>query len=157
MTLERHFCLMFSCWLNIAGILKKKEKRKKELFLKSPYYLFDRRILRFCYIFNWVSIPVTRLLPPSGTWGAYLRSGYSDLLISIDCISCFYVKFTHTKPLSRYYVRCHHPLFPEGKFFISFNFWGVPMGSIPKGWDALRWFGEVVYLVMRSFSRWHVI
>ena len=27
------FGLMFSCWLNIAGILKRKEKRKKNCFL----------------------------------------------------------------------------------------------------------------------------
>ena len=49
-TVERHFCLMFSWWLNIAGISKR--EKKEELFLKSPYYLFDRRILKFCYILN---------------------------------------------------------------------------------------------------------
>ena len=50
-TIERRFCLMFSCWFNITGILKRKEKRKKELFLRSHYF-FDSRILKFCYIFN---------------------------------------------------------------------------------------------------------
>ena len=43
---------MFSRWRNIAGILKKKREKKKELFLKSHYYLFDSRILKFCYILN---------------------------------------------------------------------------------------------------------
>ena len=32
-TVERHFCLMFSRWLNIAGILKRKEKRRRNCFL----------------------------------------------------------------------------------------------------------------------------
>ena len=45
-TVERHFCLMFSCWFNIADISKR--EKKKELFL----YLFDRRILKLCYILN---------------------------------------------------------------------------------------------------------
>ena len=26
-TVERHFCLMFPCWFDIAGILMRKEKR----------------------------------------------------------------------------------------------------------------------------------
>ena len=51
-TVKRHFCLMFSCWLNIFYTLKRKEKRKKELFLKSHHYLFGRRISKFCYILN---------------------------------------------------------------------------------------------------------
>ena len=51
-TVERHFCLMFSRWFNIAGILKKKREKKKELFLKSHHYLFSRRILKFCNILN---------------------------------------------------------------------------------------------------------
>ena len=43
-----------ACWLNIADILKRKEKRekKKELFLKSYHYLFGRRLFKFCYISN---------------------------------------------------------------------------------------------------------
>ena len=41
-----------ACWLNIAGILKRKEKGKKELFLKSYHYLFGRRLLKLCYILN---------------------------------------------------------------------------------------------------------
>ena len=32
-TVERHFCLMFSRWLNIAGILQREEKRKRNCFL----------------------------------------------------------------------------------------------------------------------------
>ena len=47
---ERHFYLMFSCWLNIAGILKR--EKKKELFLKSHHYLFGHCILKLCYILN---------------------------------------------------------------------------------------------------------
>ena len=41
-----------SCWLNIAGILKRKEKRKKELFLKSHHYLFGCRLSKFCWYLN---------------------------------------------------------------------------------------------------------
>ena len=26
-TVERHFCLIFYCWLNIAGILKKRKEK----------------------------------------------------------------------------------------------------------------------------------
>ena len=44
------FLFDISCWLNIANILKWKEK--KELFLKSHHYLFGHRILKFCYILN---------------------------------------------------------------------------------------------------------
>ena len=39
-----------SCWLNIAGILKR--EKEKELFLKYYYYLFGRRLLEFCCILN---------------------------------------------------------------------------------------------------------
>ena len=49
-TVERHFCLMFSCWFDIAGILKR--EKQKELFLKLHHYLFGRRILKFCYILD---------------------------------------------------------------------------------------------------------
>ena len=35
------FCLMFSCWLYIVSILKRKEEIKKKMFLKSYHYLFD--------------------------------------------------------------------------------------------------------------------
>ena len=49
---ERHFCLMFSCWLNILLYLKKKGEKKKELFLKSHHYLFGRGMLKFCYVLN---------------------------------------------------------------------------------------------------------
>ena len=51
-TFERHFCLMFSCWLNIVLYSKKKREKKKEPFLKSHHYLFGRRILKFCNISN---------------------------------------------------------------------------------------------------------
>ena len=51
-TVERHFRLIFSCWLNILLYSKKKREKKKELFLKSHHYLFGRRILKFCYILN---------------------------------------------------------------------------------------------------------
>ena len=44
-TVERYFCLMFSCWFNIAGILKR--EKKKELFLKSHHYFFNHCILKF--------------------------------------------------------------------------------------------------------------
>ena len=41
------------CWFNIAGTLKrKKEKRKRELLIKSHNYLFGRRLLKLCYILN---------------------------------------------------------------------------------------------------------
>ena len=49
-TVERHFCLMLSCWLNIAGILKR--EKKKELFLKSHHYLFNHHLFRFRCILN---------------------------------------------------------------------------------------------------------
>ena len=39
-------------WLNIAGTLKRKEKRKRNLFLKSYLYLFGRRLLKLCSILN---------------------------------------------------------------------------------------------------------
>ncbi len=104
-----------------------------------------------------VSISVTKLLPPYGPWDPYPRSGYSKRLLSIDCTSCFFVIFTHTNPHSRFCVRCHHPLFKIERFTCLSYFWCVPMGSILEGWNALRWFGEVVYLVMWSFSRWSVI
>ena len=32
-----------SCWLNIAGILKRKREKKKELIFKSYHYLFGGR------------------------------------------------------------------------------------------------------------------
>ena len=44
------------CWFNIASTLKrKKEKEKKELFLKSHHYLFGRCLLKLCYILNALS------------------------------------------------------------------------------------------------------
>ena len=38
-TVEGHFCLMFSCWLNISGILKK-EKRKEKRTVSEISFLF---------------------------------------------------------------------------------------------------------------------
>ncbi len=46
------FVFNTACWLNKADSLKGKEKRKKELFLKSHNYLFGRRLLKLCYILN---------------------------------------------------------------------------------------------------------
>ena len=39
-------------WLNIASTLKRKEKRKRNLFLKSYHYLVGRRLLKLCSILN---------------------------------------------------------------------------------------------------------
>ena len=36
-------------WFNIAGTLKRKKEKRKELFLKSHNYLFGRRLLKLCY------------------------------------------------------------------------------------------------------------
>ena len=44
---ERHFCLMFSCWLNIFLYCKKEKRKEKKLFLKSHHYLFGCRLLKF--------------------------------------------------------------------------------------------------------------
>ena len=49
---ERHLCLTLPTWLNKADSLKAKEKRKKELFLKSHNYLFGRCLFKLCYILN---------------------------------------------------------------------------------------------------------
>ena len=46
------FAFNTACWLNKADSLKEKEKRKKELLLKSLNYLFGRRLLMLCYILN---------------------------------------------------------------------------------------------------------
>ena len=40
------------CWFNIAGTLKRKKEKRKELFLKSHNYLFGRRLLKLCYILD---------------------------------------------------------------------------------------------------------
>ena len=40
------------CWFNIAGTLKRKKEKRKELFLKPHNYLFGRRLLKLCYILN---------------------------------------------------------------------------------------------------------
>ena len=40
------------CWFNIAGTLKRKKEKRKELFLKSHNYLFGPHLLKFCYILN---------------------------------------------------------------------------------------------------------
>ena len=50
--LRETFVFDTACWLNKADSLKGKEKRKKELFLKSHNYLFGRRLLKPCYILN---------------------------------------------------------------------------------------------------------
>ena len=46
-TVERHFCLMRSCWLNILLYCKKERERKKN-FRKSHHYLF----VKLCSILN---------------------------------------------------------------------------------------------------------
>ncbi len=79
-----------------------------------------------------VAISVTKLLPPSGPWDPCPRSGYSKRLLLINCTSCFFVTFTHTNSLSRFCVRCHHPLFRDGRFIYIFKIWGVPMCSFPE-------------------------
>ena len=38
------------CWFHIAGTLKRKKERRKELFLKSHNYLLGRRFLKLCYM-----------------------------------------------------------------------------------------------------------
>ena len=38
------------CWFNIAGTLKRKKEKSKELFAKSHNYLFDLHLSKFCYI-----------------------------------------------------------------------------------------------------------
>ena len=50
--LRETFVFDTACWLNKADSLKGKEKRKKELFLKSHTYLFGRHLLKLCYILN---------------------------------------------------------------------------------------------------------
>ena len=50
--LRETFVFNTACWLNKADSLKGKEKRKKELFLKSHKYLFGRHLLKLCYILN---------------------------------------------------------------------------------------------------------
>ena len=70
------------CWLNIAGILKR--KKKKELFLKSYHYLFGRRLLKLCYILNaplcWNLLVVLSI---------YLSSRLL-LHISVSALYCFH-------------------------------------------------------------------
>ena len=46
------FVFKIVCWLNIAGTLKRKKEKRRELFLKSHNYLFGRRLLKLCYILN---------------------------------------------------------------------------------------------------------
>ena len=41
-----------ACWFNIAGKLKRRGEKKKELFLKSYNYVFGGRFLKLCYILN---------------------------------------------------------------------------------------------------------
>ena len=73
-TVERHFCLMFSCWLNISYILKRKEKRKKNCFLNLiviclvlAYHFFNVLNALLCWnllvvllpLLIWILLPVS--------------------------------------------------------------------------------------------------
>ena len=84
------FVWCFPVGLRFCYILKRKEKRKKEQFLKSHHYLFGRRILKFCYILNallcWNLLVV---LLPLSIW----------LLLHVSCHSLILLSLILTKHL----------------------------------------------------------
>ena len=86
--LRETFVFNTACWLNKTGCLKGKEKRKKELFLKSHDYLFGRRLLKLCYILNAPCVEIYWLCWLSNEFCSFAHIFFSFVSLSFILAKC---------------------------------------------------------------------